>query len=466
MTFDSRVFLIFFALFFPMYYLLARHLRCQNLLILTGSFLFYGWWDWRYLCLMIFSTGVDYVAGLGMMRSTHVNWRRLWLWSSLGCNLTILFTFKYFDFFSASLSTGLAALGWEISAWRLGFLLPVGVSFYTFQSMAYTIDVYRGEIAAEKDPTVFFAFITFFPQLVAGPIERARDLLPQFCTSRVLTAERCREAVWYLVWGYFCKEVIADPVALIVDASWARAGVSGGSVVVGTLGFGLQIYADFLAYSTIARGLAGLLGFRLRSNFNHPYFAPDIREFWHRWHMTLSTWLRDYVYIPLGGNRRGYARTQVNLMATMLLGGLWHGAAWNFVIWGGLHGAALVLQRLWHDRRPLRRPLPAAVNWALTMLVVFAGWFLFRCRGKGMLWAGLQSLLHPTWSARETSALIGLAVLTLPLLLLEVWQVRWRDDAAPLRLRPCWYGALSGAMAAMAFAMFERFQYAFIYFQF
>jgi len=347
MLFNSGVFLKFFAGFLLLYWLVRNHLRARNILIVVASYLFYGWWDYRFLGLILFSSLLDYFVGLGIARQNDARRRKLWLTASIAANLGILGFFKYFDFFVTSFGTLLQKIGVPFQTSTLGIILPVGISFYTFQAMSYTIDVYRGNIPACRNVINFLAFVSFFPQLVAGPIERASHLLPQFERTLSITRPMLEEGIWLIIWGMFKKVVIADNLDALVRMAFQNPSYSGPVVVLGTIAFGFQIYCDFSGYSDIARGTARVLGFDIMVNFNLPYFASNIREFWQRWHISLSTWLRDYLYISLGGNRRGEIRTYVNLFLTMLLGGLWHGAAWNFVLWGAWHGAGLVVYRAW-----------------------------------------------------------------------------------------------------------------------
>ena len=464
MQFDSVDFLVFFAVVLVVYHGMYRWRRVQNGLILVASYVFYGWWDWRFLGLIVVSSAVDYTVGRYLGRTEGARARRIALAASVVVNLGILATFKYFDFFAESLVVLFDAIGWRADLPTLHLILPVGISFYTFQSMAYAIDVYRKKVAPERDPITFFAFVAFFPQLVAGPIERAGHMLPQYNAPRRLDRRMVREAVWLLAWGYFLKEGVADSLAPFVDLGFRDDQTSGWWVVIATVAFGLQIYADFNAYSLIARGTARLLGFELMWNFNLPYFATSIRDFWHRWHVSLSTWLRDYLYIPLGGSRRGAGRTYFNLMLTMGLGGLWHGAAWHFVFWGLLHGGALAVARAYQGAA--FRPLPAWCGWLMTMAVVFAGWFLFRVQSWDMMVAMLAALDDFTWTGHHLAAVRGIALLALPLVLVEVWQHRASDRLVALGLGRWTFALLAAALLAAVFAMFGRFDYAFIYFQF
>jgi D-alanyl-lipoteichoic acid acyltransferase DltB (MBOAT superfamily) len=462
--FDSTAFLVFLVIVFVAYHLVARSRRVQNLLLLAASFVFYGWWDWRFLGLLAFSAGVDYLAALAMAGATDARRRRAFLVLSLGTNLAILGVFKYAGFFAESLARLVPALAGAAGWPTLHLVLPVGISFYTFQSMAYAVDVYRGDVPAERDPLVYFAFIAFFPQLVAGPIERAGHLLPQFRRTRHLDAGRAREAVWLLTYGLFLKVAIANGLATFADVSFHDGVQSAGAVVLGTIAFGLQIYCDFNAYSLIARGAALLFGFELMWNFNLPYVATSLQDFWRRWHISLSTWLRDYLYRPLGGNRAGAWRTYRNLGVTMLLGGLWHGAAWNFVAWGALHGLALAVERAVSRARTTAPPRWLA--WSLTITVVFAGWFLFRVPSWDVGWSMLRALGSGTWTAGDSATLTGLAILAAPVAACEAWQYRAGDLLAPLTLPPWRFALVVGGLLFIAFAMFGEFRYAFIYFQF
>ncbi|MEO1230546.1 MAG: MBOAT family O-acyltransferase [Myxococcota bacterium] len=460
MVFDSVDFLIFFAVVFALYHLAQASSRLQNALLLATSLFFYGYWDPRFVPLLLFSASVDFVAAQRI--AANPGGGRRWLAVSVGVNLGVLGFFKYFDFFSASTARLLGGLGMEMDPLLLDLVLPVGISFYTLQSMAYTIDVHRGVARVERDPVTFFAYIAFFPQLVAGPIERAQHLLVQFRNPRVLTRERVVEGVWDVIWGLFLKIGIANSASRVVSVVFVEARTDAAWVALGTLAFGVQIYCDFNGYSTIARGSAALLGFDLRWNFERPYLAASVRDFWRRWHISLSTWLRDYLYIPLGGSRRGPARTAFNLMVTMLLGGLWHGAAWNFVFWGALHGAALGIHRVLGGRVPL----PRALSWFLTMGVVFAGWAVFRASEPGVLSALAGSLDRVQWSGAHTRLALDLGVLSLPVLLHDLWAERERA-MMPITRSPLWvYVSISSLLMVITWTLFGRFDVEFIYFQF
>ncbi|MHB1307570.1 MAG: MBOAT family O-acyltransferase [Limisphaerales bacterium] len=433
MLFNSDVFLQFFAAFLLLYHFVRHRLAARNWLIVIASYVFYGWWDSRFLVLLLASSLLDYTVGLRLSRADDERHRRHWLWLSLAGNLGLLGAFKYCGFFVDSAAMLLESIGFRASLPVLHIVLPVGISFYTFQTMSYTLDVYRRELAPTKSLVNFLAYVSFFPQLVAGPIERASHLLPQFEQTRFITRTMLAEGLWLIVWGLFKKVVIADNLAPLVDLAYQTPIQSGPLVALGTIAFAFQIYGDFSGYSDIARGLARWLGFDLRWNFNLPYAARNLREFWQRWHISLSTWLRDYLYISLGGNRRGPARIRFNLLLTFLLGGLWHGAAWHFVLWGAWHGMGLLALRGWSRRHP-RTPLHPFIGWLLTMVFVGYGWLLFRAESLAHAIELTRALAHwstPSWFA---SYVVALATFTAPLVAMQIWQARRRDLLAPLRL--------------------------------
>lgn len=341
MLFNSIEFAIFLPSVFAIYwFLLGKNLKLQNLFLLAVSYLFYGWWDWRFLSLIIFSSAVDYVVGLRLGREESPGRRKLLLSVSLLTNLGFLGFFKYYNFFAESFVEAFSLMGTSFSADRLSIILPVGISFYTFQTLSYTIDIYRRKMEPTRSALDFFAFVSFFPQLVAGPIERATALLPQFKVQRQFQYDAAVSGIRLIIWGLFKKMVIADNAALIVDGIFNDyAGQSSLSLVVGMLLFAFQIYCDFSGYSDIAIGTARLFGFDLMTNFRFPYLSKDISEFWKRWHISLSTWFRDYVYIPLGGSRVGRWVALRNIFVVFIVSGFWHGANWTFIIWGFIHAA-------------------------------------------------------------------------------------------------------------------------------
>jgi alginate O-acetyltransferase complex protein AlgI len=464
MSFASLAFLVFYPTVLVLYHLLSGRQRWQNVFLLLASCFFYGWWDWRFLGLLFLTAGVDFAAARIIF--DHPSRRKPVLLVSIAVNLGVLFTFKYFDFFAVQLNDLLHALGLPFGLGMLATVLPVGISFYTFQSMAYTIDVYRGTCLPERDPIVFLAYISFFPQLVAGPIERARDLLSQFHRQRSLTRDAIRKGLWLIVWGFFLKLVVGDSAGLIADAAFRPDQHYGWTVIFGTLAFGIQIYGDFCGYSYIAKGTAALLGFELVWNFRQPYWATDVRDFWQRWHVSLSSWLRDYLYIPLGGNRRGRGRTIANLMITMTLGGLWHGAGWNFLFWGLWHGAALVAHRVYDSRAPARARLPAPLAWALTMLVVFVGWFFFRARSWELLAGMTAALPNLTWTPAHSASLCALLVAAIPVALVERLQLGPSGPYAIVERYPALAAWANAACLLAIVALLDRARAQFIYFQF
>ena len=342
MTFCTPEFLIFLIIVLGSYWLLPR--KPQNLLLCLASFVFYGWWDWRFLFLLIFTAGVDFLAARSMAATESASKRRALLFISLAINLGTLGFFMYCNFFIDSAYSVLRTVGVSGPVPLLDVVLPVGISFYTFQALSYTIDVYRRRMHVVYDPVQYFGFITFFPQLVAGPIERASNLVDQFGEERQFNYALAADGLRQMLWGVFKKMVVADNLAPIASAAYNDpANASGWALIWATYAFSFQIYCDFSGYTDIAIGCARLFGFRLMRNFAYPYFSQDIREFWRRWHISLSTWFRDYLYIPLGGNRGGTFLTYRNILIVFLVSGFWHGANWTFVIWGLLHGLFFML---------------------------------------------------------------------------------------------------------------------------
>jgi len=340
MLFHSIEFAIFLPIVFILYWLvLNKNLKWQNFFLLVVSYIFYGWWDWRFLTLIVFSSFVDYFTALNMSRSDNPKVRKAFLWMSLVSNLGLLGFFKYFNFFIDSFAGLIDLFGLQANPTSLNLILPVGISFYTFQTLSYTIDVYRGKMSATKDFVAFFSYVSFFPQLVAGPIERASNLLPQFFKKREFTFEKGRDGLRQILWGLFKKVVIADTCAIYANDIFQNyQEYSSLTLLLGAIYFTFQIYGDFSGYSDIAIGTAKLFGFDLMRNFAYPYFSRDIAEFWRRWHISLSTWFRDYVYIPLGGSRGSMNRTLINVLIIFVVSGFWHGANWTFIAWGALNG--------------------------------------------------------------------------------------------------------------------------------
>ena len=347
MSFTSLQFLLFLPLVFVLYWTLRRSVRWQNLLLICASYVFYGWWDWRFLGLIALTTAASFASGLLLERYDGHERRRRWITAAnIVLNLGILALFKYYDFFADNLSAVLRALGLHADLPTLRLILPVGISFYTFQALSYTIDVHRRQLRATRDVLAFFAYIAFFPQLVAGPIERATHLLPQMLRARTFNYTAAADGLRQMLWGFAKKMLVADTCALAVDIIWQSPGEQSALVLaVGAVLFSVQIYGDFSGYSDIAVGCARLFGIQLMQNFRTPYFAASITDFWRRWHISLMTWLRDYVDIPLGGNRCSRLRQYANTLTTFLLSGLWHGAAWTYVLWGLYHGLLVCIEK-------------------------------------------------------------------------------------------------------------------------
>ena len=339
MLFNSLDFAIFLPIVFLLYWFVAqKNLKLQNALIVLASYVFYGWWDWRFLSLIIFSTVVDYLIGQRLRTEDKQSKRKVLLWTSIIVNLGFLGFFKYYNFFLENFVDAFSLFGMQINANSLNIILPVGISFYTFQTLSYTIDVYRKKLEPTQDFMAFSAFVCFFPQLVAGPIERATNLLPQFYKKRTFEYHKAVDGMRQILWGLFKKVVIADNCAEFANQIFNNsADMNGSTLVLGAIFFTFQIYGDFSGYSDIAIGTSRLFGFDLKQNFATPYFSRDIAEFWRRWHISLSTWFRDYLYIPLGGSRGGTWMKVRNTFAIFLVSGFWHGANWTFIIWGALN---------------------------------------------------------------------------------------------------------------------------------
>lgn len=419
MIFHSLDFIAFFFVTLAAYW--ALPMRAQNVLLLVASYVFYGWVHAWWPVLLFGTTFVDYWSARRMTEQPRQ--RKAWLWISIVCNLGLLGFYKYFGFFVDNLAAAGEAIGWQVPEIALRVLLPAGISFYTFQSMSYTIDVYRGHSPARNRFVDVAAFVSFFPHLVAGPIMRATNLLPQFESPRRFSASAARDATVLIVWGFFKKLVIADNVGVIANKVFALESPDFYVLWAGVFAFAIQIYADFSAYTDIARGVAKWFGFDLIRNFEHPYLATGPADFWRRWNISLSTWFRDYVYIPLGGSKRGPARTAVNLLITFLVSGFWHGASWNYVLWGAYHGLLLILSRAftpWFPKPGWMRPLQVVGMFVLTLV----GWLIFRETELGQLWRDLR--LNPAASSElDRSAGLYLfflaAMYSLPLWLHDIW---------------------------------------------
>ena len=451
MLFNSFSFVIFLPIVFALYWSLQKTpLRLQNFFLLIASYVFYGWWDWRFLGLILVSSSTDYLCGILMHRSGTEKGRKSFLLLSLLINLSLLGFFKYFNFFVDSFADLLREIGINPDMHTLSIVLPVGISFYTFQTLSYTIDIYRRRIEPTTDVVSFFAFVAFFPQLVAGPIERASNLLPQFLRRRSLDYGMVREGLQQMLWGMWKKVAVADFVASTVNLIYTNPGAKDGlSLWIGTFLFGIQIYCDFSGYSDIAIGTAKLFGFKLMRNFAKPYFSRDIPEFWRRWHISLTTWFRDYVFIPLCGgvqHKPGKARRFFAILATFSLSGLWHGAAWHFVVWGVLHGL-FYLPGMLFRRRKLQRVsatesggIRAILPVAVTFLSVTFAWIFFRSQSLSTAFTIAGRILNPVtflipgngWLHSQVYGFLPICVVVL----LADWVTRKRE--CPLFAMDSW----------------------------
>lgn len=407
MLFNSIEFGIFLPIVFLLYWFVTqRNLKAQNALLLAASYLFYGWWDWRFLSLIVFSSAVDYWVGLKMADADEPKKRKYLLALSLLVNLGFLAFFKYFNFFSQSFADAFTLMGQSIEPSRLDIILPVGISFYTFQTLSYSIDVYRRNLEPTRDALSFFAYVSFFPQLVAGPIERATNLLPQFYSKRKFDYAEAVNGMRQILWGLFKKMVIADNCAEYANLIFnGHADYGGSTLFLGALFFTFQIYGDFSGYSDIAIGTARLFGFKLMQNFAFPYFSRDIAEFWRRWHISLSTWFRDYLYIPLGGSRGGTWMKVRNTFIIFIVSGFWHGANWTFIIWGFLNALYfLPLLLLKRNRRntgeiAAGRIIPGFrdfISMTVTFLLTVIAWIFFRAENLKHAMHYLDGLMDPS----------------------------------------------------------------------
>ena len=382
MLFNSFEFLCFLPIVFLIYWLFCRTQQKQNSLLLVASYVFYGWWSYTFLALIIATTLLSYVCAILIDRFRGTIKSKLILCTNIVVNLGILLVYKYFDFFSISFALAMGAIGIQVDAITLNLILPVGISFYTFQALSYCIDVYRNQIPSTHNYINYSVFIAFFPQLVAGPIERATNLLPQFQRIRTFNYSQSVQGMKYILWGLFKKMVVADTCAPAVDQIFSQyQTVNSLNLWLGAILFSFQIYCDFSGYSDIALGTARLFGIKLMNNFRMPYLATSINDFWKRWHISLTSWFRDYIYVPLGGNRKGKRRQAVNTASIFLLSGLWHGANFTFIIWG-LYHAILFLPKIFFKRQ---NPTPGYNKWfvttfasGITFLLVMIGWILFR----------------------------------------------------------------------------------------
>ncbi len=483
MLFNSIDFAIFLPIVFVLYWFVAqKHLRLQNGLIVLASYVFYGWWDWRFLSLILFSTLIDYSIGNLLKREEQVFKRKIYLWTSIAFNLGFLGFFKYYNFFLDNFIAAFSFFGSEIQASTLTIILPVGISFYTFQTLSYTIDVYKRKLEPTNDFVAFSAFVSFFPQLVAGPIERASNLLPQFYHKRVFNYNKAVDGMRQILWGLFKKIVIADNCAEFANHIFNNsADMNGSTLVLGAVFFTFQIYGDFSGYSDIAIGTSRLFGFDLMRNFNFPYFSRNIAEFWRRWHISLSTWFRDYLYIPLGGSRGGTWMKVRNTFIIFIVSGFWHGANWTFVIWGVLNALYFLPLMLTNRSRnnfdivaqgkcfPLLRELLLIL---LTFSLTVFAWIFFRAENIGHAFSYISEIFSS--SLFDVPSFIGIGRAFVVFLLIAFFVlIEWvgrEGQYAIAHLGSSWTPALRWSF--YAFLIFAIGMYMpsvespFIYFQF
>ncbi len=487
MLFNSIDFAIFLPIIFILYWFVAnKNIRFQNFLIVIASYLFYGWWDWRFLTLIFFSTIVDYFIGLRLSKQENIRKRKILLWISIAINLGFLGFFKYYNFFIDNFILGFSLLGTEIKPNSLNIILPVGISFYTFQTLSYTIDIYKRKLEPTKDFIAFSAFVSFFPQLVAGPIERAKNLLPQFYKKRNFDYLKAIDGMRQILWGLFKKIVIADNCANYANLIFDNPNsYSGNTLLLGAIFFAFQIYGDFSGYSDIAIGTSRLFGFNLKQNFAFPYFSRDIAEFWRRWHISLSTWFRDYLYIPLGGSRGSVWIKIRNTIVIFVVSGFWHGANWTFIIWGALNAIYFLPLLLTNNNRnnlnivAQTKHLPSikdALNILLTFCLTTFAWIFFRAENlthafqylKGMFSMSLFKISITDLKVLSIGAeIIYIIVLILFLIIFE-WVQRGKQHALQFQnvKRPSIFRWILYYVLIALIIYFNKNGQEFIYFQF
>ncbi len=458
MLFHTWSFFLFFVIVYAVYLLLKRTPFWIHWM-LVASYVFYGWWNPLYLLLVVYSTALDYIVVILMERSKRP---KLWLWVSLLNNLFLLGFFKYGEFVTENINAALAQIGVSYALPTPGVLLPVGISFYTFQSMSYTIDFYRGEIKRERSFIRFAAFVSLFPQLVAGPIERAKKLLPQLYTAPRIKPIDITDGLSLFVVGLFKKVALADYLAMYVDPIYATPSrFDSPALMLATFAFAWQIYFDFSGYTDMARGIARMMGIRLMVNFNNPYLATSLGDFWSRWHISLSTWFRDYVYIPLGGNQRGSILTYRNLVLTMVVSGVWHGAAWTFVIWGALHALATIATRSAERSTWYRDRVPKIIKQLAVFGVVWFAWIFFRAESLSDAFLIVKRIFTSGWSDPMVPALAIVLVV-----LVWLYQFLYESNARRVLESSLVRVSLVVAMILYVLAVPGSGGSAFIYFQF
>jgi D-alanyl-lipoteichoic acid acyltransferase DltB (MBOAT superfamily) len=482
MLFHTWVFFVFFLIVYPVYLLVRRNNRLMNIWLMIASYTFYGWWNPWYLLLLFGTSAIDYAMVLLMERSQRT--RTFWLVISLVSNFGFLGFFKYSGFITENLNTflahlGLAArlpdpvaypnamlslLGVSPDHFFTSVILPIGISFHTFQSMSYTIDAYKGVIQTERSFVRFLTFVSFFPQLVAGPIERAHNLLPQLQRTPTITRQDITDGLSLFLVGFFKKVALADYLAMYVDPVYGNpGGFDSAALVLATVAFGWQIYFDLSGYTDMARGIALVMGFRMMLNFNNPYAATSLGDFWNRWHISLSTWFKDYLYFPLGGSRRGKVRTYVNMFITMIVSGIWHGASWTFVVWGGLHALGRCLTRELEQTDVYQRRIPRLAKQMAVFTFVTFTWIFFRAQSLSDAWTVISRIFTTGWSDPRfplVMAALVLAVWLYQLLYTSGALARGWLSAQPVRI------GLAAIMVVYLAIIAQPSTKQFIYFQF
>jgi alginate O-acetyltransferase complex protein AlgI len=426
--FNSIDFALFCPVVFLLYWFVAnKPVRLQNLLIVIASFVFYGWWHWRFLSLLIISATTDYWVGIALDNTADPSRRKRLLLISVFVNIGLLVFFKYADFLITSFTDAYRFFGADIDVRLLNIILPVGISFYTFQTLSYAIDVYRKKIQATRDIISFFAFVSFFPQLVAGPIERAGNLLPQFLSKRHFNEHQATDGLRQILWGLFKKIVVADNCGVFVDAAFTDYHLyPGSSLMIAACLFSIQIYGDFSGYSDIAIGTAKLFGFNLMINFNYPYFSTGFIAFWRKWHISLTSWFRDYVYIPLGGNKNGQAKTILNILVVFVLSGLWHGARWNFIAWALINAGYFLAEYLVFKTVhaiPLHQTRFNFMKRVAVFLLLSLSWIFFRADSVSHALAFIDRIISPSLFLAPSRLVIGPVMLSILLIAVE-WMGR------------------------------------------
>ena len=471
MLFNSIIFFLFLSIILPIYYLLPRKIQ-RNSFLLIASYFFYGYWDWKFCLLLATSTIVDYFLGIQIEKNKKQIKKKALLIVSLVTNLGILGFFKYFNFFIDSFSQMVGQFGYSPDYLHLNIILPVGISFYTFQTLSYSIDIYRGTLKPTRNFIDFALFVAFFPQLVAGPIEKARDLLPQISSKRIPTKKQLSEGVILIVTGLFRKVMIGDVSGRYVDNILNDMSYYHSSELLFAIFlFSIQIYCDFSGYSKMARGCAKLLGFELSINFEQPYLSNNITDFWRRWHISLSSWLKEYLYFSLGGNRKGPLRTKFNLFTTMLLGGLWHGAGMNFIVWGGLHGIYLSVHK-WYmgnlNATKLPNTIPIKIlKVIITLFFVQFAWVFFRLSSMDEIFFFFQKIIY--WESSDlTPKLLSISLtFSIMVLTLDIVEFKLKNHTFLILANPLLrYGILIILFTVSLLYIYQVEALPFIYFQF